>query len=210
MKRLSTFRKAALVLVVVAAAIAGWLMWTKLNQPVYASSHSHSEQGHAHMHTHGGDLDHGHEHLGSSGPRTHSHPHQHQHQHSSSTGLADAAGLTEVGHLHRESGTRIFLAKAEVTEKTVELDFFRQDSDAEMPVDYEPDSPTLSVQLFNGSSFEGKLKVELTDERFIGELPDDFFCLPTHTLKIRSLKLGGEEFEAVIPLTRIARQDEQE
>lgn len=202
MKNSFTFPALFVVMLVAGAALAGWLFFWNSQAPVSSASHSHADP-HEHTHTHGDGLEHGHEHEGLDGEETHSHPHHHSHQHTSGSEPAAAEGLTEVGHLHGESDkTKIFWAKAVVTDKEVEFEFFEQSDEEQKPIDYRPGIPEFSAQLFNGSKLEGDFKIELKDERFVGSLPQDFFHLPTHSLRVRELFLGGEEFEAVVPLSK--------
>jgi len=206
----SMIRKVVPLLALVALAVVGWLIWKSLNdKPVYSQSHAHSSEMHEHSHTHGDGLDHGHEHVGMDGSETHSHPHQHGHQHASDSDSASVKGLTEVGHVHATDGnTQLYWAKAVVDGRQVELELFRQDGDEQELVDYRPSAAGFEAKLFNGSKLEGDLKIARADDKFVGSLPDDFFCLPTHVLQFKKLMLGGEEFESVVPLTKTIAEDE--
>ena len=208
----SKFRHVALLLAVVLVAVGGWLIWKSQAGPIYAGSHSHTSDSHEHEHTHGGDLDHGHEHSGQTGSETHSHAHRHGHQHSSPSGEASSRGLTEVGHLHgaQEKDTKLFWAKATVADGQVELVFFRQDGNEKELVDYRPSAASFSAKLFNGSKHEGDLEITRDNDRFVGSMPDDFFCLPTHVIRFSNLLLGGETFEAAVPLTKSEPAEKQE
>lgn len=189
-----------LVLVAVAftTPLAVWGGWRLVSShPLYSGSHSHPFlEKHNHVHTHGDGYSHEHQHFGLIGTTTHSHPHQHEHRHELDVDLSETSGLVEIGHRHRSSSTVHFWAKAELSNDKVFLRCWTHRG--QKLVELTPSD--CSARIFNGSQFVCDVDLKGRGKDFSAILPSNYLPLPTHVLKLPDLKIGEEEFDAVLPL----------
>ena len=180
------------------ALLAVVISWKPISlHPVYVGSHSHTAaESHDHTHTHSKESFHGHQHVGLVGTVTHSHPHLHDHRHEVDVEMTGTEGLTEIGHRHISNATVIFWARAEVSNSQVHLTCWSHHG--REVVEVTPDE--CSAVVLEGGRQVGTVFIKRVDGNNVGNLPEGFFYLPTQVLKLTDLKVGGYEFDTVIPL----------
>lgn len=195
-----TRRRVVSLVLFVAALVAGVFVWKFATQfPIYFQSHSHADlDSHQHQHTHETGVDHGHDHVGLLNSTTHSHEHQHRHQHSQTSQAEVPDGLVEIGHRHGENEVVTYWAKANADQQQAVLQFFQMKND--QLSETKPEEAAFEVKLLNGTELEAKLTVKSKDSGYSAKLPEKFFCLPGHSIRIENLEFEDKAFTAVIPL----------
>lgn len=200
MKKLSLLTKLCLFLVVAVVSLGSWVLWVVGIVPVYATSHGHAANIHSHTHTHGDGYEHGHSHIGLVSSVTHSHVHRHDSHRHASTDQFD--GFTEVGHQHhKDGGLQLYFMKAIAERDSITLQFFELDQQEQKMLEFIPNADQCSVQLLNGGNVEATFDVKKTGDVYSARLPEGCFVLPTHSIRVRQLVFGGEEIDAVVPIS---------
>lgn len=181
-----------LLAILMLAAVA--LMWSDSNTtPTY--SHSHDQAGHTHEHVHDGTTSHDHFHFGLVGRVSHSHPHVHPHVHEPLDEFELEEGLTEIHHVHKKDGLKVYWVKASVKDKTISVEFWtNKGGKLERAA---CDKSKLSGFLVVGG--RAKQDILLTEESgsYVGKISDNTLLLPSNVLGLNPITIDDNKIQNI-------------